>query len=186
MGDHWHIRLWKPHESVDEVKWSMIMLKQFPCVCCFINKLFSITLSHLMLKTTLWSREVSRYTKEESDYLEVKVLSQSQETQVLSLDIYWVTPTTHHCLIPRDSRAGNLRRVSGSDCLPMNEPLLCGLCFLRGTVSSKWQRSWTSWKGEKESPLGSSGGIGRSLPFRVPPLLLLLALLWHWEQKKEG
>ena len=96
MGDNWHIRLWKPHESVDEVKWSMIMLKRFPCVCCFINKLFSITLSHLMLKTTLWSREVSRYTKEESDYLEVKVLSQSQETQVLSLDIYWVTPTASY------------------------------------------------------------------------------------------
>lgn len=54
---------------MDEVKWSMIILVRSH-VCGFISKVLLYTLPPLMLRTTLCSRDVSGYNKEESDHLQ--------------------------------------------------------------------------------------------------------------------
>lgn len=90
---------------------------------------------------------------------------------------------------PAMSRAGNLSSVSGSDCPPTSlssensgfwEKLYLAVDILRD------QGPWMWWKRQEGSPLESSAGIGRTLPFGVPPFLLLLALPWRWEQKEKN
>lgn len=138
-----------------------------------------------MLKSRLWSRGVNGHNKEESDHPEVRVLSQSQETELLTLDIYWATPMAQvpHCFLPRDSRAGNLSSISGP-VFPWASPLRA-LFHERGCIYQVTETVDLVPHGKERegSPLGSSGGIGRTLPFRVPPFLLLLALTRCWEQK---
>lgn len=105
-----------------------------------------------MLKTTMWSIEDSGYIKEECDHPEV--LSQSQETEVLILNIYYSTPIPqiHHCFIPSDSRAENLRCVSGSDYLPksLSSEELCLAADIREITNL------VPYGKEKGSPLGRS------------------------------
>lgn len=78
---------------------------------------------------------------------------------------------------PAMRKTGNLRSLSGLDCLPMS---------LAPDTSGFWEKWYLatdivrghgpgiSWKRQEGSPLERSGETGRTLPFSVPPFLLLL------------
>ena len=173
-----------------------MILTRFICVCCFICKVPSHTLSHVMLETTMWGAQVNGYLKDESDHPRSQsTFTRSGDRSSDSWHLTWppigqypLSPV-HHCFMPRGGQSRSLRSVSGSDCLPMS---------LSSEGSVFWQGLWlapdilrghgpgTSWKGQGESPLESSGGISRTLPPDVPPFLLLLAVPLRWEQKEKN
>lgn len=141
-------------------------------------------------------RSMVIYLKEESDHPgSQRTFTKSGHRSSDSWHLTW-PPVGKHPLprsitgsCPAMSRAGDLRSVSGSDCPPTSlssensgfwEKLYLAVDILRD------QGPWISWKRQEGSPLESSGGIGRTLPFGVPPFLLLLALPWRWEQKEKN
>ena len=176
----------------------MIIIK-LTYVCCFIihKGLSFIYVCHPMWgsKTPCEEHRSLVTSRKNLTIQEVKVLSQGQETEVLTLDIsYGHLLGNAHCpgpslFMPRAGQSRNLRNVSGSDYLPMS---------LSSEASIFWEGLYlatdilrdhgpgTSWRGQEGSPLESSGGIGGTLPLDVPPFLLLLALPWRWEQKEKN
>ena len=128
---------------------------------------------------------------------EVRGLIQSQDTEVLTLDISLTWPPVGKHPLPRSimvsspamRKTGNPRSVSGLDCLPMS---------LSPDTSGFWEKRYLatdivrghgpgiSWKRQEGSPLERSGETSRALPFSVPPFLLLLVLPWRWEQKQKN
>ena len=143
-------------------------------------------LFYVILKTALCGTSVNDYLKEEFKYpWHHRYFTKSQKFWLLMSHkaTYWTAPIAqiHHYFLLSNGQSMETEK-GFAFWLCFHDPLLWGLCFLKGNVSRSWhpQRSWTepSWKGQEGSALESSGGIGRILPFRVPPFLLL-ALPWH-------
>ena len=192
MGNPWDTRLWKTQELVDEIKWSITLY-----VCCFTCSTFTCLISPVMLKTTMWNTEISVASESNLVIQEVRGLIQSQDTEVLTLDISLTWPPVGKHPLPRSimvsspamRKTGNPRSVSGLDCLPMS---------LSPDTSGFWEKRYLatdivrghgpgiSWKRQEGSPLERSGETSRALPFSVPPFLLLLVLPWRWEQKQKN
>lgn len=143
--------------------------------CCFLIHIgLSYVLSHVTLKTAMWGTLVNL---KELSQREVWV-TESQSTLKTSVDkssesrhLTW-PPFRQHSLprsitasFPATAKVGNLRGVSGSDCLSMSLSSN-GSCFLRGTVfSNKCPQSpwpWDLFERRWRVILWESGRIGRT------------------------
>lgn len=165
----------------------MIVLTRFPWVCHFICKVLSHTLSHLMLKTTLWIRSV---VTSKRNLITQEVYFKSSETEVLTLNIYWATSLLRSITAYAQGWPSRGPETWLWVWLPFHEPLLWGLCFLRGNVSSNYypQTSWT-WdlmERKEKVTLGEFKWNRHNLTFPCPHLSSSIWLYLDAEKNKRS